>query len=321
MEAFVERIGQSYLERKAFAVPQQLENLAKKQLTGGSEEGEKANKFVGKKASEKEEEQEEHGKQNTEKQKKKKKSIGKTASRASSSSSEKDKDKEIAKLKKLLAQSKLENPKSSSGKGAYGPKTSSISRSANGQKVITKKATKGKKGTKESAAPEEKEAVGGRHVGKKSKSSEKAASDNGLANEAKIVEIFPTKRKTSTSQHSEQDTGAKSEHGGGSASGYSGHATSVTSHVIAASEGERRSSTAPPSVYGSTARSAASAPMPEPLPIFAERFGEERAIVELPRSRRVDERERDVYPVEVEEEDLGGVVEVETSKGTVFYRV
>ena len=313
----MERVGQSYLERKAFAVPQQLENLARKQWTGGSEEGEKS---VGKKASEKEEEEEEkQGKGNMEKKKeKKKKSAGKTASHASSSSSEKD--KEIARLKKLLAQSKLESPKASSGKSVYGLKKSSISRSTSGQKALTKKAPKGKKETKESAAPEARETVGGKHVEKKSKNGEKEAINNGLANEANIVEISPTKRRTSTSQHNERDAGAKSEHGGGSTSGHSARGRSITSHATAASEGHRRPSTASPSVHGSTAKSAAHAPMHEPLPMYAERFGEERAIVELPRSMRVDEQERDVYAVEVEEEDVGGVVEVETSQGRMLYR-
>ena len=321
MEDFIERVGQSYLERKAFAVPQQLENLAKKQLTGGSEDGEKAKKSVGKKTSEKGEEEEEQGKGNTEKKpkKEKKKSTGKTASRASSSSSEKD--KEIARLKKLLAQSKLESPKASSGKSVYGLKTSSISRAANGQKSLTKKATKGKKEIKESATPEAREVVGGRHAERKSKNHEKEPSVKGLATEANIVEISPTERRTSTSQHKERDAGARSEHGGGSASGHSAHAKSITSHATAVSEGHRRPSTAPPSVHGSRARSVDQAPMHEPLPIYPERFGEERAMVEMPRPMRFDEKERDVYAVEVEEEDFGGVVEVEDSKGKMFYRV
>ena len=321
MEDFIERVGQSYLERKAFAVPQQLENFAKKQLTGGSEDGEKAKKSVGKKGIEKEKEEEEQGNGNTEKKskKEKKKSTEKTASRASSSSSEKD--KEIARLKKLLAQSKLESPKASSGKSAYGLKTSSISRAANGQKSLTKKAAKGKKEMKESATPEAREAVGGRHAERKSKNREKEPSDNGLATEANIVEVSPTERRTSTSQHKERDAGVRSQHGGGSTSGHSAHAKSVVSHATAVSEGQRRSSTAPPSVYGSTGQSAGQAPMHEPLPIYAERFGEERAMVELPRSMRFDEQERDVYAVEVEQEDIGGVVEVEDSKGRMFYRV
>ena len=57
MEDFIERVGQSYLERKAFAVPQQLENFAKKQLTGGSEKEAKTKNSTGKKATKEEEEE------------------------------------------------------------------------------------------------------------------------------------------------------------------------------------------------------------------------------------------------------------------------
>ncbi len=322
MEDFIERVGQSYLERKAFAVPQQLENLAKKQLTGGGEERAKAKDSTENKATKEEEEREERKRQVP----KKKRSVGKSTGHSSSGSSEKD--EEIARLNKQLAQLKLETPKPSSGKNALGLKKSGVSRAANGQKAFIKKTAKGEKETKGLAALEAVKAEGGRHARKKSKSGEKEASGSGLA-EANMIEISPTKRRTSKSQHSEHSGGGRSEHGGGSMSEHGGrsmsehgeHAKSTVSHPAAASEGKRRPSSAPQSEHGSRAMSVAPAPMYEHLPAHAERFEEERGVMEWRWPRSQHEDERDLYTVEVEEEDAGGVVEVETSEGKTVYRI
>ena len=86
---------------------------------------------------------------------------------------------------------------------------------------------------------------------------------------------------------------------------YGGHAESVTSHSAAASEGRRRQS-----------RSFALGPVHEHLPEYPEWRGEERAF----RDKRWEgERERDIYSAEVDEEDKGGVVEVENSEGKLLY--
>ena len=328
MEYFIERVGQSYLERKAFAVPQQLENLAKKQLTGGGEEEAKDKKSTGKSISIGDEK-------------------GENVSQASSGSSQKD--KEIAKLKKELALLKLKNPKASSGKSAFGPKGSSISRASNGQKTLTSKTAKGDKKTKEPAALGPVRSLGGKHQDRKSMSGEKEASLSKLTKEANIVEISPTKRKASSSEHTEHNGGAKSEHGGGSRSEHGSHAKSTTSHTVAASEGKRRPSTtsqselashaksttshavspsegkrrasnASQSEHGSTAKSMAPAPVHEHLPVHAERAQEGGAMVEWRQLRRLSEEEPDRYAVEVEEETAGGVVEVETPEGKTLYR-
>ena len=317
MEDFIERVGQSYLERKAFAVPQQLENFAKKQLIGGDESNAKA-----KKSTEEEEEGEEEG----EEQVTKKKGSGKTGGKASSGSSEKD--KEITRLKKQLAQSKLKSPKVSPGKSVSAPKKLGISRASNGQKAFTSKVAKGGKEKEELAALGTAGAIGKTHEEKKSKSGEKKASGSKLAKEANIVEISPTKRRASTSQHNEHDGGAKSEHGGASTSERGGHAKSTTSHAAAASKSKIRPSTASQSEHGGTAKRVAPAPAHKHLPARAEKPREESAILESRRSRRQSEQERDVYAVEVEEhasrgrrKDVGGVVEVETAKGRTLYRV
>lgn len=320
MEDFIERVGQSYLERKAFAVPQQLENFAKGQLTGGGEKEAKAKKSAGKKATEEEKEGEEEEERAT-----KKKGSGKTADPISSGSSEKD--NEIARLKRQLVRSKLERPKASSGKSAPALKGQDISRASNGQKAFTSKAAKGAKETKGLAALGAVGAVGGRHGEGKNKSGEKEASGSMLAKEANIVEISPTKRRTSTTRHNERDGGAKSEHGGGSKSEHGGHAESTTSHVAAASKGERRPSNSPQSKHGHMAKSIAPA-LVHNLPSRTEGSGGEKAPVERWPSGRQKEQERDLCAVEVEEEiprrkkkDAGGVVEVESSKGKWLYRV
>ena len=336
MEDFIERVGQSYLERKGFGVPQQLENLAKKQLTGGGEEEAKEKKSTGKSTSIGDEK-------------------GEGVSQASSGSSQKD--KEIAKLKKELAQLKLKEPKASSGKSASGPKGSSISRASTGQKTLTSKTTKGDKKTKEPVALGAMRSLGGKHQDRKSKSGEKEAGLSKLAKEANIVEISPTKRKASLSEHAEHNGDTKSEHGGGSRSEHGSHAKSTTPHTVAPSEGKRRPSTdsqsengghakstpshavapsegkgrasnASQSEHGSTAKSIAPAPVHEHLPVHAERPQEEGAMVEWRQLRRLSEEEPDLYAVEVEEEvsrrrrkDAGGVVEVETSEGKTLYRV
>lgn len=323
MADFIERVGQPYLERKAFAVPQQLENHVKKRLTGGGEEGAKAKESIGKKATKEEEEGEE---EEEEEWTTKKKGSGKRAGQTSSGFS--DKDKEIANLKKQLAQSKLENPKASSAKSASGLKASGISRASNGQKAFTSKAAKENKKTKELVALGPVGAVGGKHEERKSRSGGKETSVSKLAKEAHIVEISPKKRKTLTSQHTEHDGGAKREHGDGSKSEHGGHAKTATSHAAAASEGNQRLSTASQSQHGSTAKSIAPAPVHKHISAHAERPREERAIVESRRSRRQNEQERDLLAVEVEEEaprrrrkDAGGLVEVESSKGRTLYRV
>ena len=329
MEAFIERVGQSYLERKAFAVPQQLENLAKKQLTGGGEKEAKDKKSTGKSTSVGDEKEE-------------------RVSQALSGSSQKD--KEIAKLKEELALLKLKNPKASSGKSASGPKRSSIVRASNGQKTLTSKTAKGDKKTKEPAALGAVSSLGGKHQDRKSKSGEKESSLSNLTKEANIVEISPTKRKASLSVHTEHHDDTKSEHGGGSISEHGSHAKSITSHPIAASEGNRRSSiasqsehgghaksttshtvalsegkrrasNASQSEHGSTAKSLAPASVHEHVSVHADRPQEEGAVVEWRQLPRLSEEESDLYAVEVEEEAAGGVVEVETSEGKILYRV
>lgn len=320
MEDFIGRVGQSYLERKAFAVPQQLENLAKAQLTGGGEKEDKGKSPLGKKATGGSEEERGEEKRTT-----KKKGSEKTAGRTSLGSL--GKDKEIARLKKQLAQSKLENPKASFGKSASGLKMPGISRASNGQKTLAKNVAKRDKETKELAAVRE---VGGKHEKRKSKSesSGKHSSGSRLVKEANIVEITPTKRRTSTSQRNEYDGGAKSEHGGGSKSEHGSDAKSTTSHVAAAPEGKRRSSIASPIEHASTAKSIVPAPAHQHLPTHAEVPREEKTIVDSPQLVRRIEQEQDIYTVEVEEEvprrrkkDAGDVVEVESSTGRTLYRV
>lgn len=237
MEAFIERVGQSYFERKAFAVPQQLENLAKKQLIGGGEEEAKDKQSKGKSTSVIDEK-------------------GERVSHASSGSSQKD--EEIAKLKKELALLKLKNPKASSGKSASGLKRSSISRASNGQKTLTSKTAKGDKKTKESAALGTAGSLDRKHQDRKSKSGEKESSLSKLTKEANIVEISPTKPKLSLSGHSEHNGDAKSEHGGGSVSEHGSHGKSTTSHTVGASEGKGTASIASRSEHGGHAKSVAS---------------------------------------------------------------
>ena len=319
MEDFIGRVGQSYLERKAFAVPQQLENLAKQQLTGGGEKEANSKEATKGKTAEDEQEGEEEGKQAT-----KKKGSGKLAGQTSSGSSEKD--KEIARLKKELARLRLEKPKASFGKSALGLKNSEISRASNGQKAFIKQAAKGDKVTKEFAALEAVEAVGGKDEKTKKRYGKKGASGSNLAKEAKIIESTPTKRRTSTIQHNEHDKGAKSERERRPKSEHGGHAESITSNGAVASEGKRRVSIASHNERGGFANSIA--PGREHLPSHATRSGEARALVVSQRSRSERRHERDLYAIEVEEEvprrrrkDGGGVVEVESSKGRMLYRV
>ena len=315
MEDFIGRVGQSYLERKAFAVPQRLENLAKQQLTGGGEKEANIKGSAKGKTVEDEEEGKEEGKRTT-----KKKDSGKPVGQTSSGSS--GKDREIARLKKELARSKLEKPKASSGKSALGLKNSEISRASNGQKAFIKQAVKGDKETKELVALEVVEAVGGKDEKRKERNGKKEASGSKLAKEANLIEITPTKRRSSTSH----DNGAKSEHGGKSKGEHGGHAESTTLNAAVLSEGKRRSSIASHSERGGFIRSIT--PTHEHLPSHTARSGEEKAVVVSQRSRSDPRQERDLYAVEVEEEvprrrwkDGGGVVEVESSKGRMLYRV
>ena len=252
MEDFIERVGQSYLERKAFAAPQQLENFAKKQLTGTSEEGAKAKTLGEKKAIEEEKE----GKKEEETRITEKKGSGRAAGQTLSGILEKD--KEIARLKKQLAQVKLENSKASSKKSTLGLTKSGITRASSGQKAFTSKAAKGKKGTKELAVLEAAGVAGGRHAEEGSKSGGHEEGGSKLAREADIVEISPPKRKPSTSQHNKHNDGAKSEHGGGSKSEHGGRAKSTTSHSDTASEGKRTFSIASLSEHGDYAKSTTS---------------------------------------------------------------
>ena len=304
MEDFIERVGQSYLERKAFGVPQQLENIAKKQLIGGGEKEVKGKEFA-------KEEEEGKGEEEQGERTVKKKGSRKMAGQISSGSL--GKDKEIARLKRQLAQSKLESPKVSSGKSALGLKQLGIRRASNGQKAFTSKAAKGNK-EKELAALGAAGVIGGRHE-RKGVGFEKEASGS------KLAKVSSPKRRMSTSQHNEHDRadGSRNEHGG--------HAESSTTHAAAASEGKRRPSAASQSEHESPAKSIVPAPAQKHLPVHAERPREERAMVESRRSRRPNEQERDLCVIEVEEDmprrrkDAGGVVEVESSKGKTLYRV
>ena len=219
MEDFIGRVGQSYLERKAFAVPQQLENVAKKQFTGGSEEEAKTKKSTGKKIIEEEEE----------------------------------KEKEIRRLKKELAQLKLESPKKPSGKSTFELTKSGISRVSSGRRASTSKAAKGDKEAKESTV----KVIGGSQLErrKKSKSDEKEANSSKPEREANIIEITPTRRRTSLSQHSGHSVGASSEHGGWSRSEHGSQAGSTMSHSAAASERRRSMSIAPYDAYAGSVES------------------------------------------------------------------
>ena len=239
MEDFIERVGQSYLERKAFAVPQQLENVAKKHFTGGSEEEAKTKKSTGKKTTDEEEEMERMTG----------KGSGKNADQASPAWAEKE--KEIKRLKKELAQLKLESPKKSSGKSTLELTKSGISRVSSVRKASTSKAAKGDKEAKEWAT----KVVGGSQLErrKKSKSGEKEADSSKPAKEANIIEITPTKPRTSLSQHSGHSVGATNEHGGWSKSEHGSHAGSTVSHSAAVSEGRRSMSIAPYDAYAGSA--------------------------------------------------------------------
>ena len=308
MEDFIGRVGQSYLERKAFAVPQQLENLAKNQLTGGAEKEAKSEESTGK----------EEGRTIKEKVR------GKNAGHISSSSS--DKDMEIARLKRQLAHWKFESPTASTEKNASEPKESAISRASNGQKAFTHKAAKADQEAKSVASLEGVRAAGGKHEEMRD---EEEASGSKWAKEASIVEISPTRRRPSSSQQSEHGAVAKAEHAGGSKSERGGHANSTTSHATTASEGKRRPPTTARSEHGSTVKSIAAASVNKHLTAPAERNREERVTVESRRFSRPIERESNVYTVEVEEEEVpkrgrkvaGGVVKVEASKGRTLYRV
>ena len=241
MEDFIGRVGQSYLERKAFAVPQQLENVAKKQFTGGSEEEAKTKKSTGKKITEEEEEEEwMTGK-----------GSGKKADQTSSAWSEKE--KEIKRLKKELAQLKLESPKKPSGKSTFELTKSGISRVSSGRRASTSKAAKGDKEAKESTM----KVIGGSQLErrKKSKSDEKEANSIRPEKEANIIEITPTRRRTSLSQHSGHSVGATSEHGGWSKSEHGSQAGSTMSHSAAASERRRSMSIAPYDAYAGSVES------------------------------------------------------------------
>ena len=235
MEDFIGRVGQSYLERKAFAVPQQLENVATKHFIGGGDEEAKTRKSSGKKIIEEEEEMEHvTGK-----------GSGKKTDQTSSAWLEKD--KEIKRLKKELAQMKLESPKKSSGKSTLQLTKSGISRVSSTRKASTSNAAKGDKEAKESAM----KAVGGSQIErrKKSKGGEKEVNSSKSAKEANIIEITPTKRRTSLSQHSGHSVGATSEHGGWSKTEHGSQAGSTMSHSAAASEGRRSMSIAPYDAY------------------------------------------------------------------------
>lgn len=348
MGDFIERVGQSYLERKAFAVPQQLENIVKKQLTGRGEEEANAKKPTGRKITEEEEKGDKEEKRTA------KKGSGKAARHTSISET----DKEIARLKKQLAQLKLENSKasSSSRKSTFELKKSGISRSSNGQKHLTSTAAKGGKETKELVASGLVRGAGGKHIERKSKSRSKSgkkeASGSKAATEANIAEISPTPRRMSKSQHSEHDVGAKSEHGSGFRSEHGSHAGSTTSYSAATSDDRWSQSMSSHSEHGSGAKSIAPVPIhatipfhaptpvhaPAPFPVHApapfpvhphvpvypDWHGEDRRVVQLPREHLREEQERDLYAIEVEEEggeDSGGVVEVECSQGKMVYRI
>lgn len=336
MGDFIERVGQSYLERKAFAVPQQLENIVKKQLTGRGEEEANAKKPTGRKITEEQEEGDKEEKRTT------KKGSGKAVRHTSVSET----DREIARLKKQLAQLKLENSKASSRKSTFELKKSGISRSSNGQKHLTSTAAKGGKETKELVASGLVRAAGGKHIERKSKSGSKSgkkeASGIKAATEANIAEISPTPRRTSKSQHSEHDVGAKSEDGSGFRSEHGSHAGSTTSYSAATSDDRWSQSMSSHSEHGSGKRSIAPIPVHAPIPfhspvpvhaptpvhahvpVYPDWHGEDRAVAELRREHAREEQERDLYAIEVEEEegeDSGGVVEVECSQGKMVYRI
>ena len=97
---------------------------------------------------------------------------------------------------------------------------------------------------------------------------------------------------------------------------YGGHAESIRSHSAAGSEGRRRQSMPSHSDHGSTPRSIALGPLHEHPPEYSEWRGEERAVRD---TRWEGERERDLYSVEVEEQEEGGVVKVENSEGKMLY--
>ena len=68
--------------------------------------------------------------------------------------------------------------------------------------------------------------------------------------------------------------------------------------------------------HGSGPRSIALGPLHEHVAEYPEWRGAERAVRD---TRWEGERERDLYSVEVEEEDEGGVVKVENLEGKMLY--
>lgn len=328
MDAFIAGIGERYLQGKANNVPQQLENLAKKQFSSATD---------------------------TKKQ----------AEQASTLPSE-EKDQEIAKLRKQLAEAKLNRGKATgeakaakSGKG----KTISEAKSVKSEKSKLSKesvsetkhsgsSAKGearlKKGlvplsidadAASKAAKDTKGSEAGR--GRRSSASTATAAIESKASSAKGGGHLPKSGNDEGGIHGLEALGATEarphktkNHKAASAAQASDHAKGTSSTLRASPH--RRHSISRASEIGSRTRStsAAVAPRPPPPPpVHRAPLRQEPVYAE--EVRHYEMEESGIYVVEVEEEPpsrrksmrgrgRGGdpsVVEVQSSKGQIVYRI
>lgn len=325
---FIEGIGEQYLKRKAFAVPQQAENLVKKQLSSATD---------------------------TKKQ----------VEQASTLASE-EKDQEIAKLRKQLAETKLDRGKAigeakasksekiKSTPGARGSASKSDSRTSTTSPFETNHSgTKGKEEArlKKGLVPLSIDAL---PVSKSAKDTKGSEAGRGRRSSVSTATATEPHRKTSSIKGGGSSSKPGNEKGGLrglEALGALPDKAKDHKAAAAAEASERGSSrsTTRASSHGGLSTSRASeigsecgstravvAPRP-PLPPPMHQLSPRREAVYAEEIRHYEREEPEMYIVEVEEEEETprrkksvrrrggggdpGIVEVSSSKGRTVYRV
>lgn len=331
MDAFIAGIGERYLQGKANNIPQQLENLAKKQFSSATDTKLQAEQASTLPSGEKDQEIAKLRKQLAETKLNKGKATGeakaaksgkgKAISEAKSVKSEKSKlSKESASETKHSGGSAKEEARLEKGLVPLSIDADAASKAAKRKKGSVAGRGRSSSASTATAATESKasSAKGGRHLAK-------PGNDGGEIHGLEALGAIEA-RPHKTKNHKAASAAQASEHGS--------TAKSTTSTLRASSH--RRHSTCQASEIGSEARStsvvvAPRAPPPPPMhhapprqePIYAEGL------------RHYEVEEPDIYVVEVEEEPRrrrksmrgkggGGdpsVVEVQSSKGRTVYRI
>lgn len=334
METFIAGIGERYLQGKANNIPQQLENLAKKQFSSGTDSKKQAEQAPTLPSEEKDQEIAKLRKQLA----KTKLDKGKASGEAKAANSRKGKaiaeeksvESEKSKLSKRSASETKQSGSSAKGKARLnkGLIPLSIDADAGSEAAKGTKGSEARRGRRSSVstatAATEHKASSGQGGGHASKPGNDKGGILGLETLG-ATEALPHKAK-GTRCHKAASAAQASEHGGTAKS---------TSSTLRASSCRRRS-TSRASEVGSEARStrAMVAPRPPPPPPMHHALLKQEAIY-AEEVRHYEVEELGIYVVEVEEEPLRrrkgmrgrsgggdpGVIEVQSSKGRTVYRV